>query len=184
MKKTNFLPIWAGLSITVVLVVLTFFWQFKSNKQVRKIFKEKKLELQEAQKASRRLEQMEKQSQELKLKGESLAKRIPLGEKTPLNLIKVITRLAMDIGLKNLKFDLKSASSADARTNINLPADLSALYFGMEAEATYPQLVDFLTGLMNLERVVTVEKVEIKRDETKYPYQVIALSLAAYSFKE
>lgn len=56
------------------------------------------------------------------------------------------------------------------------------LYLEMNFEGTFLQLLDFLKKLNNLERIVAVSAIEIKRSEEVLPYQKISLQLITYTF--
>jgi Tfp pilus assembly protein PilO len=175
-------PIWIVMGILVILSVFVFLWQLKTNSAIRKNFTKKDQELKDAQKAGRRLAELEKQSQDLKDKEKVLVERVPSAEKDPLASIKIITQLGSKKGLIKMSFKIKTASALAGQSPYNLGAGLSALYFVMECQATYPQLLDFLKELMNLKRVVAVEKIEVRRDEKALPYQRISINLVAFTF--
>lgn len=59
---------------------------------------------------------------------------------------------------------------------------LKLIYLEMNFTGTYPQLLIFLEKLTKLKRIVSVEKINIQRDEKILPYQKISLDLVTYTF--
>jgi Tfp pilus assembly protein PilO len=187
MKKILPIVTWLGISLFSLLAVFAFILQLRSGADLNKELDAKKEELRDAQVASRKMEDMERKAQELKQKEKKMFKRVAINDAQPLELIKTITGLASQIGLRKLSFDLKSAGSPDS--NVKKPAvhnqsGPSPVAFQMKAEASFAQLLSFLKGLNGLERVVTVEKIEISRQTEILPYQSVVLELVAYSFFE
>ena len=176
------MPIWVLMCILVILFIFVFSWQLKTNSALSRDFTKKRKELKAVQSSGRRLEQLEKQSQELGQKNEAQELRVPGAEKEPLGLIKTITRLGSKKGFRRTSFKLRSSSVLANQSVSGLGAGLSPLYFGMECEGTYPQLLEFLKELMSLERVVAVERIEVKRKKEILPYQQIAISFVTYIF--
>jgi len=185
LKKAVFITSGVGISLFVILLVVVFLWQFRVNLLLRRNLSEKKTEVEEAQYDSRRFKELKKQSDELKLKEELLDKRLPVGEKQPMGLIKKITLLAKARGLEKINFELKSESALEEKTKpaVNLEKNLIPLYFEMKFETTFPRLLEFLKELTNLERIITVEKLDIKREKEILPNQKITLDLVAYVFQ-
>jgi Tfp pilus assembly protein PilO len=184
LRKAILITSWVGISFFVVLVFVVFLWQLRANSIFRRNLSAKKKEVKETQQANRRFEELKKQSDELKLKEELLEKRLPIGEKQPMGLIKKITLLARARGLEKINFQIKSKSSLEeTKSAVALAKDLTPLYFEMEFETTFPALLEFLKELANLERVIAVEKMDIKREKEILPNQKITLSLITYTFQ-
>jgi len=182
MKKKAFAPIWVLLCILIILFIFIFSWQLKTNSALRRDFTKKRKELKAVQSSGRRLEQLEKQSQELGQKKEAQELRVSAAEKEPLGLIKTITRLGSKKGFRRTSFKLRSSSVLADQSVSGPGAGLSPLYFAMVCEGTYPQLLEFLKELTSLERVVAVEKIEVKRGKDILPYQQITISFVTYTF--
>lgn len=184
-KKTLFITSWVGISFLVILVIFVFLWQFRVNLLLRQNLSARKKEVKAMQKANRRFVELKKQSEELKHKRELLDKRLPVGEKQPMDLIKGITLMVRGKGLEKINFEIKSQSALGEEniSTLNLEKDLAPLYFEMKFETTFPQLLEFLKDLMNLERVVSVEKLIIIREKEILPNQKVTLSLVTYTLQ-
>ncbi|MCX5708942.1 MAG: hypothetical protein NTY14_08270 [Candidatus Omnitrophica bacterium] len=188
MKKWLPLLMWLGMGLVALLVVFFFILQMQSHQTVRKELDAKKEELKEAQTASRKMGELEKKSQELKLKENKMKKRVVVGDIQPLGLIKTITGSANKLGLRKISFELKSVSalaSKDSKPVLVVPGSGPVpVYFQMKFNSTFSQTLKFLGDLKDLERIVTVEKIEIDRETSTLPYQPVTLDLMAYYFAE
>jgi Tfp pilus assembly protein PilO len=179
MKKTTYLTVWACLGAMIILTAGICFWQFKANQASRALYKQKQAEYDDALAASKRLETLERQSQELKQKEIAVFRKVPVGDTTPLALIKKLTQIAGQRGLRNLSFDVPQPKDIQA---LAAQQDPYPMAFTMKFEGTFASSMDFLKALTALERLVNIEKIEIKRDENVLPYQQVSLRLVAYSF--
>jgi Tfp pilus assembly protein PilO len=182
MKKTASLPIWALSGILTILLIPIFLWQLKTNSGLRQEFAAKRKELKDTQRASRRLAQLEKQSQELKRRKDALTKRVPTQEKEPLPLIKTLMQLGTKIGLRKISFRVTASSALTTQSGYRPGPGLSSLYFGMECEGNFTQVLNFLEEVNNLERIVVLEKIEIQRRKEFLPYQKIFMNFVTYAF--
>jgi len=169
--------------VLLALLLAFFLWLLKDNFALRETWKQKKQELEEAQAASRRLEALERQSQELKQKENTLYNRIPLGEKQPFGLIKKLINLGGQIGLREMNISLKEKEESQiGQASAGAPAGPKAVHLQMNVVGTFRQLLDFLKKIYQLERVVNVSLIEVKRSEKLLPYQKISLELIVYTF--
>jgi hypothetical protein len=188
MKKWLPLLIWVGMGLIALLAVFVFIVQFQSHKTLRTELDGKKAELKEAQAASRKMEELERKSQELKLKENKIKKRVVVGDIQPLGLIKTITGSANKLGLRKISFELKSGSALASKDNKTAPVvpvtGPVPVYFQMKFNSTFSQALKFLKELNDLERIVSVEKIEIARDDKILPYQLVTLDMVAYYFTE
>lgn len=166
----------AGLIVIALSVVL--FLQHKANSRLNKSFKERQEEAKAAQKASRKLEELEKQSDELTALEKKIHQRIPRSEQYPFELFRTVSGIAGPLGLSGLTFTVKTAPANSEQGN---PL-LNAHYFEMKFNATFIQLKDFLKELHALERLIRVERVVIRRDEKKLPFQDVVIDAVTYSF--
>ncbi len=189
MKKSLDLIVWLAMGLILIGLVFVFIWQQQLNSGIRKELEAKKEELSNAQSASRKMEELEKKGQELKQKENKMKKRVAVGDIQPLELIRTITGLASKIGLRKIKFELKSSSANVSKDKKALPtpapgAGPAPVYFQMKFNSTFPQALKLLEDLNGLERIVTVEKIEINREIGILPYQSVTLDLVTYSFPE
>ncbi|MFH0790306.1 MAG: type 4a pilus biogenesis protein PilO [Candidatus Omnitrophota bacterium] len=195
MKKIN-LIINLAAGVFLLLMILVSLWQFNTTIILRRTFAEKKKELKAAKVASRRLEKLAEQSQDLQQKEGTSYKRIPVNEKQPLGLMKALMRLGGEIGLKEMSLNVSSGNQINAGfgTGAGLigGADQAGsektrpkpkpVYIQMDCEGTFSHLLAFLEQLLNLERLVAVEKVTIERKEKILPYQQISLEIVTYTY--
>jgi Tfp pilus assembly protein PilO len=181
MKKTLARTVHIIITIFVVASVGAFAWQLKTNTGLRTEFDKKEKDLEKARKASRHLESLSKKSQQLGNELNLLNKRVPKGQQQPLDLIKTITEAANRIGLRNPVFNVKTASSLVDPSPVALGQDAESLFFEMVFEGTFSQTLDFLKTLSELERLVSVEKMQIERGEDILPRQKVTLNLVAYT---
>ncbi len=188
MKKFIPLLIWLGLGLAGALAVFVFVLQLQSNQKLNEELKAKKTELAEAQSASRKMQELEKKSQELKQEERRIKRRVAVNDSQPLELIKVVTGSASKIGLRNIGFELKTASAVAPKDNS--PAASSAqgdpvpVYFQMKFDSAFSQAVKFIKELNELERIISLEKVQISRKKDIIPYQAVTLDLVTYFFQE
>jgi Tfp pilus assembly protein PilO len=187
----------AGVSLA--LCVVLFLFQFKQNMDIREEFSTKNSEFKEAKAASKRLEGLEKQTNELKYKEDVLEKRIPINEKHPFDLMKIIIKAGGESGLRDIVFKMQQGAGKDGGSGAPgmppqpggrqgqpgsplsefdpNPRDISLIF-----EGTFPQTMAFIKKITSLERLVTVQGIEIERKEDILPYQRVSLSLKAYTF--
>lgn len=230
MKRTDVLIIF--ILITVLIILIAFlFWQYKDSFNLKRQLEEKNTELEKAQVVSRRVEELEKQNEELRQKEGILYSRVSIDEKQPFSLIRKILSIGNEIGLRGMSFDIKEKSEKEQKDSQGLikgppnkalaEEDMSGsgamphrsltegegalmpgarqapqpvksqeaskagpkpLYFQMEFEGTFLQFLDFLKRVSNLERVVTIDTLEIKRSKELLPYQKATLQLVTYTF--
>lgn len=196
MKRIGLLVYILIITALTVLVAL-FFWQFNIKISANKILEQKKNQLESAYSASKHLKELDVQKEGLKQRKEKLCRRLPVGEKKPLDLIKTLMRLGSRIGLRNIVFNVKESdpgSQAERSSSDIFPeggrqqvsaqpkAGVTPLYFTMSFNGSFTQLLDFMKETASMERIVDIEEVKIKRDENILPYQKISLELITYTF--
>jgi Tfp pilus assembly protein PilO len=189
MKKLISVLSWAGMVLGVFLVIFLFILQLQSNQKLKKELKEKNEEFSEARNASKKMEGLEKKSQELKQKEVKMKKRVVVGDTQPLGLIKVITGSAGKMGLRKISFELKQPSalvSKDGKVSPPPPPGSGPVpvYFQMKFVSTFSQALEFIKDLSGLERIVSVDKIEISRETEALPYQSVVLDLVTYYYPE
>ncbi|MCX7927069.1 MAG: type 4a pilus biogenesis protein PilO [Candidatus Omnitrophica bacterium] len=188
MKK--FFPIIIAVFLSSMLVVSLglCFWQFKVGRQLVQRLEQKNIELKEAQKASKKIGELEKKGIELKKKEAKIYRQIAQKEEQPLELIKNIHKLATRQGMRNITFEFKKESAVKVDQKDNPPpsakSPFKTKFFQMKAQATYPQLVSFIKELYELERIVAIEQIEIVRDKNIVPYQQVTIDMQTYVFSE
>ena len=115
-----------------------------------------------------------------------LTAAIPYNEKEPFTFVKSLTRLASQVNIKNIKFTTSAPEKASARAIVaGGTTDSEGIYsisIQMNAEGEFYQLVNFLKNLGSLNRIVTVDAVQVVRDEKILPCQKISLKIKVYTY--
>jgi Tfp pilus assembly protein PilO len=181
MKKTLARAVHIIIIILVIASAGVFAWQLKTNTGLRKELDKKEKELEKSEKASRRLADLSKKSHLLSNELNLFEKKVPKGQQQPLDLIKTITDVGNRIGLRNAVFHVKTASVLEDPLPVTLGQDADSLFFEMVFEGTFSQTLDFLKAISELERLVSVEKMQIERGEDILPRQKVILNLVAYT---
>lgn len=201
MKKTGLL-VNSAILILLILVISFCLWQLRENVSLRQELDKKGQELKDVESNSRHLEALKKQNQDLSYKEEAIKRKVPVNEKQPISLIKTLTVIAGETGLRKAVFSIKEMASqggsASARSlgqppgqtlaspttqgSTGLPMGIKPIEIGVSSEATYLQALSFLERLMNLERVIVVDELTIERKKEILPYQQVSLQISTYSF--
>lgn len=181
-------PLFAKNAIAASLIALLFacfLWQVRTNISLKQELNTKRGEFKEAKSASKRLKKLQQQIQELEEREKTINSMVTRNEQQPLGLVRALSGLAADAGLKNAAFTIK-AKKADASDTqameAPLPAGLDSLRLEMSFEAALAQTLDFLKKAAKIERVVAAEKIEIGREKEISPRQKVTLELVAYTF--
>jgi Tfp pilus assembly protein PilO len=111
--------------------------------------------------------------QELEEKKRFFFQKVSTDEKEPLELIKQLTLLAQEHGLKSIEFAVQKRQSEEG--------NIYRLPFIMNMEGEFRQLLLFLEAISNLEKLVTIDGIKIERKEEILPRQEITLRLATYT---
>ena len=180
-KKRSFLVAGSFIAFACVLSMAFCYLQWKDNALLREQYDAKKELLKSAQGASRRMKELQAQSDELKEKERLLAAKVPMAEEYPLALVKALTRAAEQAGLGELKFTVKEDSSLQPALIAVVPG-FEARYFTMKCAGSYKQLLRFLAGLRAIPRITTVERITVFRQKEMLPDQAFSVDLAAYVF--
>jgi hypothetical protein len=188
MKKILPLLTWLGIGVGTLLVIFFFILQLQDNQKLNKELKEKKEEFSEAQNASRKMAELEKKSQELKQKEVKMKKRVTVADSQPLGLIKAIAGSAGKMGLRKVSFEMNQSSSLTSKDGKAPPVPPQSgpnpVYFKMKFDSTFNQALKFIKELGEMERIVSVDKIEINRGTDNLPYQSVTLALVTYYFPE
>lgn len=185
----------------IALLFFLFLWGLKINSRLTQELAVKNSEHRGARSASKRLKGLQKQFLALEQKEKTMGLRVPVDEKYPFSLIRTLTSIAGEIGLKNPSFAVKRAPDSPVQTSddkltqeaglseaagilasSSLPPGPRPVRIEMDFTATYRQLLKFLDRLANLERIVAAEEIKIERDKKTLPRQRISLQLVTYLF--
>jgi len=174
MKKTVVLT---SLAITLGVGIFLAYciFQIRTNAVLEKKITEKKQALLIAQDQQNRFSELEKQSKDQEAQEALILRRVPVNEKQPLAFIKTLMQRAAQARLKDITIDV---------SNESLPLDDGFMPVRLEInfQGDYPAFLSFFEGLMNTERLFTVEMLKIERDEKSLPVQKIYLQLLIYTF--
>lgn len=199
-NKNPFIKNAAAISLIVPLFLLSI-WGLKINSRLTQELAVKKGEHKEAKSASKRLKALQEQLQALEQKEKTVGLRVPTNEKHPFGLIRTLTSIAGEIGLKDLSFTMKGPADSSTQTSddtltqeagqqeaagiqvsTGLPPGPKPIRLEMHFTAAYQQLLKFLDRLMDLERIIAAEEIKIERDKKTLPRQKISLQLVTYVF--
>lgn len=187
-NKNTFIKNAAAIGL-IVLLFLLFLWGLKINSRLAQELAVKKGEHKEAKSASKRLKALQKQLLAMQQKEKTIGLRVPTNEKHPFSLIRTLTAITAEIGLKDPSFAMKEPAdssgqpeAAGIQAPANLPLGPKPIRLEMNFTATYQRLLKFLDRLMNLERIVAAEEIKIERDKKTLPRQKISIRLVTYVF--
>lgn len=183
----------AAVAVAIILLSFLSISGLKLNTRLARELALKKSEHKEARSAGKRLKALQKQVQDLEQKEKTIGIRVPAHEKLPFILIRTLTAIAGEAGLKKPAFRIDETDETQAQqiTQQDAPAvqgDTGALpgpkpiKLQMSFEATYQQALSFLEKINNLERVVKVEQIKIERKKEILPCQKVSLQLVTYTF--
>lgn len=145
-EKKNLLAA-APFVATAVLLAVFFIWQVKVSVVLNRELNSKKKEFKHAEAASKHLRQLERQISDMKQKGEQLYKIVPVNEKEPLGLMKMLIRLAGQAGLKNITLNVKEkavSSEQDAQQGAQAEQEAGqAAVDGQGAEQPAPAVEEY-----------------------------------------
>lgn len=114
----------------------------------------------------------------------SVNKRIPQNERIPFRLIKGLTLLANQEGLRNFDFSYNNEYVTNPAKFSDSGQDLAVvpIFVVMNCEGSFKRLISFLRRVVELDRVVSVTNIEVDRDEKILPRQRIKIELITYTF--
>jgi Tfp pilus assembly protein PilO len=168
------------------LGLLCFLW-FNETKVVEDL-QAQTLQVEDELNSARKKQPADRESLKAGTKEEEkrLTAAIPYNEKEPFTFVKILTRLASQANIKNIKFTASTPEKAGARGIIAGGSDQSegvySISIQMNAEGEFYQLVNFLKTLSSLDRTVTVDAVQVVRDEKILPCQKISLKIKVYTY--
>jgi len=174
--------------LTILFVIVfsfLFLSEYNRNLSLRREFKGKLKKLEEVEELRRRLEGLEKSKEEQLLRLKELSEKLP-EESGEVSLMREITSLAIHFGVRNIEFVPGIGKNNVAEKN-NLAIssyanNIRPHIFRMNMEIEFPYLVSLLKNMMAMKRVVSVENIEIKREENIIPRQKVSLDIISYTF--
>lgn len=111
--KNKELLIKNALVISIIaLLFACFWWQLRTHISLKQELNKKGEAFKEAKSASRRLKKLQRQIQELEEREKTINKKVPRNEKQPLGLVRALTSIAGEIGLRNAVFTIKEPKKA------------------------------------------------------------------------
>jgi len=174
--------------LTILFVIVfsfLFLGEYNRNLSLRRELKEKSKELKEAEEMRKKIEELERSKKEQLLRLKELERRLPerLNE---VSLMREITSLAIHFGVRNIEFvPLVAKNDVESQRNLAIPFYVNNVrphMFRINMEIEFPYLVSFLKNMMNMERVISVESIEIKREKNIVPRQKVSLDIVSYTF--
>lgn len=135
-----------------------------------------------ARQAESDLSQFQRDEAAFARREQALLAAIPLNEPQPFDLVKQLTRIAEQVGARNLSIAIKPNLPAPPASSGSpaAPAGLAMVPIQMECELEFAPLRQLLTRLRSLPRLTTIEELRITRVETILPRQKVTLVVNAY----
>lgn len=198
----------AFLLIAVVVLIRELNKSINYNKDIS--FKQERLR--EAKGAERDLEKLEGELDRAQTDLMNLDKLVPTGEEKPLSFVRVLSSLADKYSLKRLTaicaVDEEDSTEESGKTSlppvnrgvgpdmfypgggVNAPSsqaekvEIKPLPIELVLEGEYNNFLSFLKAVSALDRLVSIKRIHIERDENTLPMQSIELNLIAYTFSQ
>jgi len=193
-----------------VIIGILLIFSFRVNMILRKELKAKIEKVKKTEEAEKELAKLEKEIIALQEESLHIEKRIPQNEEVPLKLIKKLSAIGEIRGFRNLKIEYLEEKPLSAETTaFSYGGDTSTTnyssgqgqtvsssgvqsntlsvkkrYIKMKFECEFPAVVSFLKEALQLERLVTIENIEMKRDPKILPRQRVIINLTAYTFSK
>ncbi|MDD5729542.1 MAG: type 4a pilus biogenesis protein PilO [Candidatus Omnitrophica bacterium] len=172
-----------AIIIIVIAVISILAWQIKVNADLKKSFRSIDEELNQQSVAAKHLEELESRIDDLREREAKTNKKVPVNEKEPLPVVKALINLTNETGLRATTFKMRTkAAASDSR--FTAAGDLTPMYLQMDATGQFPHILAFLNKINNLDRLVLVEKVSIKRDKNDLPFQKLTIDLVTFTFTQ
>lgn len=186
MKNESLITI-IGTAAALVLLIAVLVWQITVGADLKQTFSAAQGKLRNEEDTNARLETIKARIEELRQREVSQNKIVPVNEKQPLGVIKSLVLATTETGMQGCTFKVieksgETAPQEEAAQPSPLPPDIKELFVELSGYGTFPQILSLLGKVKNLERLVLVKKLTIKRDEKKLPFQKVVLEFAAYSF--
>ena len=199
MKKI-FLSVRFLLLIIAVFSIGLFVYQVRETSIIKRKLSDRKGILQEIRGAKRKSQEIRKKIAENKLREAEILKRIPKDKESIFVLMKELTTVGNSVGIRNISFvpeKLPQKNNQSSKRDIMrrgrsvskdsyVKAISSGLIiphnFQMTFAASYMELYDFIKKIISMERVVSLESIEIERNKEYFPRQKVNLKLTTYTF--
>ena len=198
--KRIFLSIRFLLLIVAVFSIGLFIYQVRETSIIKRKLSDRKSILQEIRGAKRKSQEIRKKIAENKLKEAEILKRIPKDKESIFVLMKELTAVGNSVGIRNISFvperlpqENNQFSKRDImRRGRSAPKGSYAKVissgliiphnFQMAFAASYMEVYDFIKKIISMERVVSLESIEIERNKEYFPRQKVNLKLTTYTF--
>lgn len=186
--KTFAIVLWIiGLLVAVFSTLLII--EVKNNTHLRSDITDRKREIDEVERFKGDIERLKKEIIQQKIEGSLIEKRIPQNEGKPLSLIKKLTLSGSQSGIEKLEFSYEDVQenkqeqfSSQVGFKPQSSSNIKVLPIKMEFECEFKQLYSFLKNILQMERLVSVEGIEVRRSEDILPRQAVSIEVNAYTF--
>jgi Tfp pilus assembly protein PilO len=167
-----------GFLLIFSLVFLIF--GFRKNASLKEELGVKTKELEKFKEAKKKLEQLQKESEQQRLDLKEINEMVPENEREPLQLMKKLTSLAAQRKIRNIGFRYQEGPRR--KRSSGAPLQLGQLFILMDFECEFSSLISFLSDILELKRIVSIDSIIIERVEEILPRQEIRLRLITYTF--
>ena len=197
-----FLSIRFLLLVIAVFSIGLFIYQAREVSIIRKELSNSKGTLRKIRNAKRKSKKIKRKILDSKQKEKEILERIPRDRNSIFALMKKLTAIGSSIGIKNIGFTMIETSQKENKTSakrimrrkrnphmFNNTATagsglLKAYQFTMSFSASYMEMYNFIERVISMERVVSLESMEIKRNENYFPRQEVNLKLITYTLSD
>jgi len=175
------------LALVSVLGLFFYLW-LEQNSLVQKVQTEIREAEEELDKTMRQSPSAQggKADMSLEEKAKMLLEKVTLNEREPFTAIRSLTLLANQSNMKNIKF---TPSAPERYYTRGIPAfsgtqdeGAYSISVQMSAEGEFYPLIGFLRKVSALKRIVTIDAVQVSRDDKLLPQQRISIKFRVYSY--
>ena len=188
MKKNAVQITFGILAGSFVLSAIFFFWQLNTKARLNVQLEKAKKEAKQAQKDMRRVLELKKDPTRLEDRAAEYSQKIPPLELVPSGLIRQLFEIGTELGLKDMRFDHELNTALDDNQvkrkmefmQTYSSAKIELEYFIMHFKAGFQELYSFLSRVYALDRIVTLERITVERQQNILPEQEISMVLITY----
>jgi len=174
----------------------------KTANVLRKELSDKKITLSEVRGAERKGKEIKKKIAENRQKEEEILKKIPKNKKSMFILMKELTAIGNSMGIKDISFVMEGVGQKEnkpstrsimrKRRNPHMfdnpegtgSGSIIPRHFTMSFAASYMEVYVFVKKILSIERVISLESIEIERNKDYFPRQKTSLKLITYTFPD
>lgn len=187
--KKNSVQITIGIMAgSFLLSAIFFFWQLNAKSRLSAQLEKAKKETKQAQKDMRRVLELKKDPTRLEDRAAENSQKIPPFELVPSGLMRQLFETGTELGLKDIRFDHELNTVLEENQmkrklefmQTYSSAKIELEYFIIRFRAGFQDLYSFLRRLYALDRIVTIERITVERQQNILPVQEVSMVLITY----